>query len=110
MKIRILTLKNLIKTALVLLLLFAFTAFPGVCIRGAQNGFKTAAYSVLPSILPFMILSKYIINISNSNKFIDKLAQFFNVPSAGMYAILLGSLAGYPVGASLLTDQIKKKE
>lgn len=111
MKIKILTIKKIIKLVFTTGLLLAFAAFPSVCIRGAQNGFKTAVFSVLPSILPFMILSKYIIgNSDENNKFIRLLSKFFNIPSSGMYAMLFGSLSGYPTGAALLSDQVKKKD
>lgn len=111
MKIKILTLKKFIKLSLVLGLLFLFAAFPNVCITGAINGFKTSVFSVLPSILPFMILSKYIIYISNGNNKITALcSKIFNISPQGMNAVILGSIAGYPAGATLLCDQVKKKE
>ena len=50
MKIKELTIKKMIKILFAAGLLLAFAAFPSVCIRGAQNGFKTAVFSVLPSI------------------------------------------------------------
>lgn len=111
MKIKVLTIKKMIKILFAAGLLFAFAALPSVCIRGAQNGFKTAVFSVLPSILPFMILSKYIIGICDeNNKVIKLLGKIFNIPPSGMYAVLFGSLSGYPTGAALVSDQIKKKD
>lgn len=111
MKIKLLNLKNTIKITLSLILLFFLTAFPNICIKGAQNGFKTALFCVLPSVLPFMIISKYLLSVSNpNNKIIDFLAKIFNISKNGMYCVIFGSLSGYPTGAILLADQVKKKE
>ena len=58
-----------------------------------------------------MILSKYKIGICDKiNKVISLLGKFFNIPPSGMYAVLFGSLSGYPTGAALLSDQVKKKD
>lgn len=111
MKIRIITLKNTIKTIFALLLLFVFAAHPNICIKGAQNGLKTAAFSVLPSILPFMILSKYIIaNSLGFNFLFSTVGKIFNISPEGMEAVIFGTLSGYPTGATLLADQVKKKD
>lgn len=110
MKIKLLNLKNTVKITLGLILMFFLTAYPSVCIKGAQNGFKTALFCVLPSVLPFMIVSKYLISVSKNNRIISFIAKIFNISPNGMYCVIFGTLSGYPTGAILLADQIKKKE
>ena len=39
--------------------MFFLTAFPQISIKGATQGLKTFAMCVLPSIFPFMVISKY---------------------------------------------------
>ena len=110
MKIKLLNLKGAVKIAFGVILMFFLTAFPAVCIKGAQNGIKTVLFCVLPSVLPFMIVSKYLISVCRNSRIINSVAKIFNISPNGMYCVIFGTLSGYPTGAILLADQIKKKE
>ena len=110
MQIKLLKFKTLLKTGSILILLFFLTAFPQISIKGATQGLKTFAMCVLPSIFPFMVISKYIIYNRTNSKLYRIIGKVFNVSSECVEIILLGSLSGYPTGATLICDQVKKKD
>lgn len=110
MKIKLLKLKSILKTGSILLLLFVITAFPHISIKGALNGLKTFSRCVLPSIFPFMVICKYIIYSKSNFGLYRIIAKIFNISDECAEVILLGSLSGYPTGATLVCDMAKKKD
>ena len=110
MKIKLFKLKSILKTVSILLLLFLVTAFPQISIKGALNGLKTFGMCVLPSIFPFMVISKYIIYSKFNLKIYRFISKVFNISDDCIEIMLLGSLSGYPTGATLVYDMAKKKE
>ena len=78
---------------------------PNVVISSAQAGLLLWFNKILPSILPFLIGTNILIHLG----FIDFLGtlldpfmkRFFNVSGCGAFALVLGILSGYPVGAKI---------
>ncbi|WP_317368272.1 sporulation integral membrane protein YlbJ [uncultured Tyzzerella sp.] len=78
---------------------------PSVVISSAQSGLLLWFNKILPSILPFLIGTNILIHLG----FIDFLGvlldpfmkRFFNVSGCGAFALVLGMLSGYPVGAKI---------
>ncbi len=78
---------------------------PNVVISSAQAGLLLWFNKILPSILPFLIGTNILIQLG----FIDFLGtlldpfmkRFFNVSGCGAFALVLGMLSGYPVGAKI---------
>ena len=82
--------------------------FPRQTFEGASNGLLLWFQVILPTLLPFIILSNLFIHtnavtyISNIIKpFVQKL---FRVSDHGCYAVFVGFLCGYPMGAKVVAD------
>ena len=103
---------KLLKQYSYMLLLIGFLilmlCFPIETFRGATNGLLLWFQTLLPTLLPFMILSNLLIRtncvfyISRAIRpFIQKL---FSVSNDACYAVLIGFLCGYPMGAKVIAD------
>ncbi len=88
--------------------------YPMYCIESAKEGLSTALYIVLPSIFPFMVLSRFIISSGlhfTASKFIGKpFEKLFGVDRQYATVFLLGCLGGYPIGSIILSGLLKKQE
>ena len=79
---------------LVTLFLFLFCiTHPAEAIPGAAAGLSLWYYTVLPTLLPCMILSSYLISSSLVN----------SLPP-GPFAFIIGWFCGYPMGAKTIAD------
>ncbi len=93
-----------------LLLLFFF---PSICIEGARNGLLLWFEQLLPSLLPFLILSGLCVRFGLSEmigKLFYPLLRFLPISSHGSYPIIIGLLSGYPVGAKTCADMLIEKK
>ncbi len=102
-----------------LLFLCCLLLFPSSALSGAKNGLLLWFNQVLPSLLPFLILSTLFLSTGLSDRIAARLSPFlsplFRCSPSGCYAVVIGLLAGLPVGAktiaSLITaGRITKKE
>ena len=87
--------------------------FPADTLSGASAGLLLWFQTVLPTLLPAMILADYLIRVG-ADRYISRLAArpfglLFGVSPQGAYAVLVGFLCGYPMGAktsaSLLSEE-----
>lgn len=108
----------LLKAAM-LLFLCCLLAFPSAVLSGAKNGLLLWFNQVLPSLLPFLILSTLFLSTGLSDNIAKKLAPVlspvFRCSPSGCYAVIIGLLAGLPVGAKTIASltesgHITKKE
>lgn len=80
-----------------------FILFPAMISQGAKLGLTLWLHTVLPALLPFMILSNFMIkqNITGAVSRIayPLFARGFGVSRAGCYPAVIGLLSGYPIGA-----------
>ena len=109
---------GLIKAAMLLFLCCLLT-FPSAVLSGAKNGLLLWFNQVLPSLLPFLILSTLFLSTGLSDNIAKKLAPVlspvFRCSPSGCYAVIIGLLAGLPVGAKTIASltesgRITKKE
>lgn len=88
---------------LILLLLF-----PEACIAGAKQGLLLWFQTVLPTLFPFMLLSKLMVTLRMSTNlswwFYPVLHRLFGCSREGCYPIIIGMFSGYPVGAAAVAD------
>jgi len=93
--------------------------FPDTALTGAKSGLLLWFNQVLPSLLPFLILSTLLLSTGLSDSIATRLAPvlspFFRCSPSGCYAVVIGLLAGLPVGAKtisslMLSGKITKKE
>lgn len=80
-----------------------------------QNALKLWATQLVPSLLPFMILTNlftpYVRNLilKKERKNHSFSYRFFGLSAYGTYIFLIGQLSGYPIGAKLTADAYSKK-
>lgn len=79
----------------------------------AKNGILLWATSVVPSLLPFFIATE-LLNYTNIINILGKLLNkfmrpIFNVPGEGSFALIMGIISGYPIGAKIVSN-FKKQE
>lgn len=94
---------------------FLFCLFP-ICLvifsksnlSAAKSGLLLWANSVVPSLFPFFIateLLSYTNVISNLGKKLNSIMRpIFNVPGIGSYALIMGIISGYPIGAKIVSN------
>ena len=88
--------------------LAAMLCFPMETFHGATNGLLLWFQTLLPTLLPFMILSNLLIRtncVFYISRAIRPLMQtLFHVSNDACYAVLIGFLCGYPMGAKVIAD------
>ena len=100
---------------LLLFLLF----HPKEALTGVKNGLGLWLNIMIPTLLPFLILTGALLKTGNVRKLLKPSAffwkTFFGLSPAGAYVLILGLLCGYPMGAKLAHDlyidqQISRRE
>lgn len=87
--------------------------FPEDVFQGARNGLLLWFETVLPTLLPFLI----IVNIMQKANLIRHISRFvypvlgplFSVSPNGCFAVLTGFLCGYPMGAKVTADLVRDR-
>ena len=107
-----LSVRFLVSIATITLLLILLI-FPKDSIKGAENGILLWFNVIVPTLLPFIIVSNLIINLKLttyiSKLFYPILHRLFAVTRNGCYVIIIGLLTGFPVGAKACSDLVKNK-
>lgn len=84
------------------------------CISLASNGLLIWYRNMIPSLFPFMVLSGFMIRSGLSLKIGQwmqpVLGIFFRLPSHMLYAIFMGFLCGFPMGAKIVADMLEKEQ
>ena len=100
---------------LLLFLLF----HPKEALTGVKNGLGLWLNIMIPTLLPFLILTGALLKTGNIRKLLKPSAffwkTFFGLSPAGAYVLIQGLLCGYPMGAKLAHDlyinqQISRRE
>lgn len=85
---------------------------PIAALNGAKTGLLLWFNTILPTLLPFIILSNLIIRFQVTDYickiFSPFLKKIFHVSSIGCYPIIIGILSGYPMGAKTCADLINE--
>lgn len=107
MSARIFKTRNLLTFSIILLLTFMFL-HPQKTLLASRQGLLLWFHTLLPTLLPFMILSNLVIRLGTAEKLLAPSGPFFRLffrlSPAGAYVYLLGLLCGYPMGAKLTAD------
>ncbi len=87
--------------------------FPADTLAGASTGLLLWFQTVLPTLLPAMILADFLLQIG-ADQYLTKLlakpcAWLFRLSPAGCYGLLIGFLCGYPMGAKTAASLLKEK-
>lgn len=90
--------------------LLLLLVFPTISLKGAKTGLMLWFQTVLPTLLPFMIVSNLImqLNVTDclTSFFYPTLGRLLGLSKPGCYPFLIGMLSGYPVGAKACADLI----
>lgn len=105
--------KQVFTACCIILLFFSMLLLPKEVFEGAANGLLLWFHTVLPTLLPFVIVSNLLI-YTNSICYISRflgpvLKKIFHVSENGSFAILTGFLCGYPMGAKVTADLVHTK-
>jgi len=104
--------KSKIIKAAILLFALAILLQPAAAYEGASFGLLLWFHNLLPSLLPFIILSNLIVKLDIARKiskvFYPVLGRLFGISSEGCYPILFGFLSGIPMGAKATADLVRE--
>lgn len=101
-----------LKRNIIPLLFFLFTicliVFSKSNIQAVKSSLDIWVNNVIPSLFPFFIATE-LLNHTNIPRIIGNLFNkimrpLFNVPGIGAYALFMGIISGYPVGAKIVTN------
>ncbi len=97
----------------IVLFLILIIIFPSYSFEGAKQGLLLWFNTILPTLLPFIILSNLIIKMqitASLSKLVYPIFHIlFGVSKEGCYPVLIGFLSGIPVGAKSVSDLLKNK-
>lgn len=96
-------------SSICILILFSFMLiFPRQVFLGAKSGLLLWFQTIIPTLLPFSIISNIMIKTGSfyyiSNAVGPLFRPFFCVSSAGVFAVIVGFICGYPLGAKVITQ------
>ena len=100
--------KKKISLLFIFLLFLFLLCFPAEALAASRDGLKLWLETLLPTLLPFMILTGILVRTDGITKILHPIAPFFKtvfgLSPGGTYVFLLGLLTGYPMGAKLAAD------
>ncbi len=86
--------------------------FPAETLQGASTGLLLWFQTVLPTLLPTMILADFLLRIG-ADRYVTKLVArplsiLFGLSKDGSYGALVGLLSGYPMGAKTAASLLQE--
>ncbi len=91
-----------------------FALFPSQVLYGAQNGLALCINAVIPSLLPFMLVSSCVIKSGFSKPLgvaVSKvLSPITNLSTPGCVSFVTGIFGGYGVGARAVYESYREKQ
>lgn len=82
--------------------------FPQLCIQGVTKGMTLCFSSLIPAILPFMLICNFMTQLGIAeciSPLVHPLFKLiFNTSVYGSYCVFMGLLCGYPMGAKITND------
>lgn len=92
----------------VYILLICLFLFPSICVQGAKNGLLLWFNTIIPSIFPFILITGLLRTfggIDIMEKYFGPLiSKIFKCQKHSAYAVIIGFLCGYPLGAKAVAD------
>ena len=106
--------KHILSSFCILFFFLVIILFPSNTLYGASNGLLLWFQILIPTLLPFLIVTNLLIQ-TNAITYIvifmgPIIQRLFSVSAYGSFAVLAGFLCGYPVGAKVTNDLLKRKQ
>lgn len=93
--------------------IIALIIYPKVAVSSALSGINLWFNIVFPSLFPFFVASQLLSRSGFINLFGTILEPvmrpLFNVPGCGSFALVMGIVSGYPMGAAITSDLRNQK-
>ena len=106
------TIKSAFKALAVIFIAVIFIVESEASAQGAKYALSLCGSTVIPSLLPFMVISTYIVKSDLLSFFLIKgnriCSVIFDLPPESGLIFLLSLIGGCPVGAKLIKDGISK--
>lgn len=103
--------KKFLTTFTTISFLLLLLTFPSISLNGAKNGLMLWFQTVLPTLLPFMIVSNLMVQLQVTDCltsfFYPVAGRFLGLSKPACYPFIIGMLSGYPVGAKACADLVK---
>lgn len=103
---------SLLYMALGLYLIFLLLYYPELSLQYAYTGLTLWFQKMIPTLLPFMILSGILISMNLTERFVRLLHPvlhfFYGTTPNGSYILLMGFLCGFPMGARIAGELRQK--
>ena len=98
----------------IIIFFFILLIFPEIVFKGASSGLLLWFETILPTLLPFLIISSLLIKTPAIHiliKFTSPMfCRLFRVTKYGSFAVLCGFLCGYPMGGKVTSDLLETKK
>lgn len=95
------------------ILLIILLLFPDEALSGSADGLLLWFHTVLPTLLPFLILTNLIIRLDAVVPLVRLVSPVFRILFSlspyGSYALLTGLICGYPMGAKITADLLRSE-
>lgn len=96
---------RILYTAIGVYLIFLLLRYPALSLQYALTGLRLWFEKMIPTLLPFMILSGILINMNLTEGFVrlfHPIMRFlYGTTPNGSYTLLMGFLCGFPMGARI---------
>ncbi len=105
-------LKNFLLFAFVTVIAVALLVNSPATMTATREAIQNCATSVVPSLMAFMIVASFV-SESSCGDLVGKILPtrfLFNLPQNCGKAVLLSMLGGYPCGAKMISDMLRKNE
>lgn len=106
--------RNFICTGTFLILTFCILTNASQSLVLAQSGLELWFHNMVPTLLPFMILSGTLIRMGLTEGFVTLvhpiLNPFFQISKQACYVIVMGFMCGFPMGAKCVCDLYRQKQ
>ena len=104
--------KKLIIPSFVCLFLLFLLFFSKQIISSSKSGLILWADSIVPTLLPFFIATELLSHtfvVPFIGRILNNIMRpLFNVPGEGAFALVMGLISGFPIGAKIVSDFYKK--
>ncbi|QNU65484.1 sporulation integral membrane protein YlbJ [Ruminiclostridium herbifermentans] len=105
--------KKFIVPIFAVLFIIALIVYPKTVVTSASKGINLWLNVVFPSLFPFFVASQLLSKSGFINIFgiiLEPIMRpLFNIPGCGSFALAMGIVSGYPVGAAI-TNDLRKQE